>query len=123
MGMSWEFMEMLVLGKIMDAGLDAEEHKLQGDGYVNFVEWCLPHDEKHPKKKEIAASRDKIVSKLVEDDQVVVVNISSFAMQGHFVSVKGAKKPAGAEGEDKPGDKDASANETGPKKEFKHKVT
>lgn len=104
--MSWEFMEMLVLGKIMDAGLAEEEHKLQGDGYVNFVEWCMPHDAKHPKKVEIAAARDKIVGKLVSGDNLVIVNLSPLEMVGHIVDKKGkiTKKQkednkAGAEGE------------------------
>lgn len=86
----------------MDAGLEEEEHKLQGDGYVNFVEWAMPHDPKNPKKQEIAVSRDKIISKLLEKDNVVIVNLADFDMVGHIIRHKGGHKQSkgGAEGED-----------------------
>lgn len=86
----------------MDAGLEEEEHKLQGDGYVNFVEWAMPHDPKNPKKQEIAVNRDKIISKLLVKDHVVIVNLAEFDMVGHIIRHKGPHKQlkGGAEGED-----------------------
>jgi len=102
---------MLVLGKIMDAGLEEEEHKLQGDGYVNFVEWAMPHDPKNPKKREIAVSRDKIISKLLDKDHVVIVNLAEFDMVGHIIRHTGPHKQpykekgkGGAEGEEDNGE-------------------
>jgi len=103
---------MLVLGKIMDAGLEEEEHKLQGDGYVNFVEWAMPHDPKNPKKREIGVSRDKIISKLLEKDYVVIVNLAEFDMVGHITQHKGDRKgnkekgKGGAEEEEDKGEDD-----------------
>jgi hypothetical protein len=115
-------MEMLVLGKIMDAGLEEDEHKLHGDGYVNFVEWCMPHEASNPqtKKRLIAASKDKIISDLLKEDNVVVVNLSPYDLVGHIVVHKkvSTSNPKGAGGAEKDDDKGEEADDH---KEFRIK--